>query len=404
MLQGRVDFEYAVWVLNQLEEGYKFDDARRVPVGCVDNVVIWENMGVLFPAVRLVLSDPAGVIMDMRHKGGAVVKFYTKGKEDFFDFALVTHNVDGMENLRRPSTQYLVLNGFDAIGAWLSKAKSRGFGKKSASQVARSVVEEELKEYLRLGNGVKLTLNVVNSVDREWYVQSGGSSSMFLYYLRDKAEVAGKRRDVCCWFDRRGKEIRFNFVSVKDLVDGRVKFKLRYTVDPKEVERALFNGGYIGQGELCMLSFKVISLSQVLGWVSGAGKVYEFDRSRLKVVMHEYNHLRQLGGRVKDSLWYRLLESGQDRFVRVQDVGYTVRNLFRRFLVAVILGCRDVRLGDKVRVIVPAGYEGAMMYESVSGDWIVVGIVHLISNRGRAYLMKLLLGSPTLKSEKKGAF
>lgn len=393
--------EYKVWLLNQVEEGYQLREDRVVPVGWVGEIVIWENMGVMFPSVQLKVEDVGAGLADYRHKAGAVVVLRVGNRvEDFWDFALVRHDLAGMENMKRPGTQFLVLKGFDVIGSWLSKARSRGYGEKGASVVARKVVEDVLSEYLRLGSGVRLVWDVEDTVDRESYVQAGVSSTSFLYYLRDKGLVSGKR-DICCWFDRRGRELRFNFVSLRKLMRDDVKFRMRYEVDGEVIERAVENGGYVEDGVLCVLSFKVISLSAVLGWLGAVGKLVEFDEKRLKVVVRNYDYLSNFNGRVKDNLWLSVLKEGQDRFYRGVDEGYVVRNLFRRFLVVTIVGCRELRLGDKVRVMIPHGYQGGDMYEVVSGDWVVVGIVHLISNRGRQYLQKVLLGSPALKSEKK---
>jgi hypothetical protein len=66
----------------------------------------------------------------------------------------------------------------------------------------------------------------------------------------------------------------------------------------------------------------------------------------------------------------------------------------------VIPGVSAVGVGSRVRVIIPDGYSDVI--NALSGDWIVGGITHIWSSKGKNYFKKLTLVSDALKSEIKG--
>jgi len=406
-----------VWLMNAVEEGYRFEEGAKVPYEWLEEIVIWEGIWFLVPAMKLRVIDFGMSFLQGRHIGNTVIRLglfpdlVISG-----DFA-VTGVRDGvMQHTYRPDTVSLKFIGFGMPGVWLLPKATKGYGEKRASEVAQKFVKEEVfGKYSTLGGGAVLEYDVDVSYDSKVYLQGGRSGASFLSYLRDSALNRKGVQDYFTWFEVRndGKlGYVFKFKSWEEMKAKPVKWRLEYLIDGGKWDKVWKNEGWLDKGVIPFMWYRVRDRNQVLEVPRRKFLKYSFDLKGLKVEKVLCDGVKELlGDKVKSNVIASVLEKdgvGELVVSGVKDIknrtsplqGFVQRCGNLRKMEVVVPGVRDIQLGDKVRVFMSSGYGGVQ--EAVSGDWIVGEKVHLWSINGRNYLLKLVLVSDVWKSEKKG--
>jgi len=417
------DYRLAIvdlYVMNALVEGYRFDEGIHVPDEFVEEVAVWEAIWFLTPSFKAIIRDPGAAYLDYRHLGNVVVQLgLEEGNRRVFDLAITDFRNIRQEGFYRPSAVSLGMVGVGMLGAWLLEKKNRAWKNKSASEVAREVINTEVENYRRINPYLDFDLLVTDSSDRRDYLQLGTSNAVFLNYLADSA-FGGKPRkhDFFTWIDSgSGGRIptRFSFVSFSHLEKQEVSFRFQYTPEPDDLEKAMNDNGYMDRktATIPLLWFELVSRNSISDFHSSVIDRRWFDLKSLSVKQERISDLDRFDtGRVKNNIVSLVLKRDQSQLTNFQNEGakrspsqpglwggkFRRTRLLRKLLVA-IPGCTDLRVGQKVRVILPGGYGD--MFEAVSGDWIVGEMIHLYSAIGRHYFIKAVLVSSRLKSEER---
>jgi hypothetical protein len=418
---GKYEFSYIdVWLLNSVEEGYHFDPRCRVPDEWVEEILVWEGLWYMVPAVSVRVTDFGMNYLSYRHLGNVVVRLgLSQDKVVTFDMAISSIRDAMLEHLTRPTAVSLRLLGYGMPGLWLLGRGFRGYGESRASDVVKSFVEEMvLDSYKRIYGMLSWSEVVDQSWDRKVYLQGGRTGLSFLGYLRDCARNRLGEQDYFVWFSPRvnsGKiGWKLNFKSFSELKKQDVKCYLEYVLDPQAWDKVWENNGYLDDGKtIPFMWYEVVGGNSVLDTMKSRFVRYSFDLSKLqmqKVIVDAVEEI--LGKGTRSNILASLLNKAKSMVTEVvsegskeltaktvPDVGLFQKCKMLRKWCVVVPGVVDLEVGDKVRVIFPSGYGG--MTEALSGEWVVGEQVHLWSNPGRNYLKKLVLVSDTWKSERK---
>jgi hypothetical protein len=411
-----------VWVMNAVEEGYRFEDVCRVNDEWVEEIVIWEGLWYIVPACRVRITDFGMSYLSYKSIGNVVVNIgLDRSKMVMFDMAIVSVRDATLERVMRPTAVSVSMMGYGMPGVWLLAKGFKGYGERNASKVAVEFVGDTVySNYSRICGMLRWEEEVDPSYDRKNYLQGGRSGFSFLGYLRDCARSRYGEQDYFVWFtpivDGGGVGWRFRFKSFAELVRQDVKCYLEYVMDGKKWDEAWENYGYLKEEGVKVVPFmwyEILGRSIVSDTMKARFVKYGFDLTKLgveKVVVDGVNQI--LGKRVRSNVLASVLSKAKDVVTEVVNVGamdmrdrtvpdiglFQKCKMMRKWCV-VVPGVSDIRVGDKVRVIFPDGY--GEVCEALSGDWIVGGVVHLWSNPGRNYLKKLLLVSDAWKNEKR---
>jgi len=406
------------YIMNAVVEGYRFDEGIHVPDEFIEQLVVWEALWFLVPAFRILIRDPGGGYLDYRHLGNVVVKIgLEEGNRRTFDMAVADFRDTKQEGFYRPSAVSLGMVGMGMLGAWLLEKKNRAWNNKSASEVAQEVVNTEAENYRRVNPYLEFDSDVDRSADRRDYLQLGTSNAMFLSYLVDSAFSGRPRQhDFFTWIESGAGDripIKFYFKSFSRLEDQEVSFRFQYTPDHEDLNRAMSDNGYMDRETrtIPLLWFQLLSRNSVADFHSSVIDRRWFDLKSLSVKKERVSNLDEFtGGKTKNSIVSLILKNDEGQLSNFQNEGtkhspnqpglwggrFRRTRMLRKLLVA-IPGCTDLRVGQKVRVIMPTGYGD--MFNAISGDWIIGELIHLYSALGRHYFIKAVLVSSRLKSE-----
>jgi hypothetical protein len=420
-----VKYEFSsidVWVMNAVEEGYRFEDACRVSDEWVEEVVIWEGLWYIVPGCRVRITDFGMNYLSYRSMGNVVVSIgLDRSKMVTFDIAITSMKDAMLEHTTRPTAVSMSVMGYGMPGVWLVTKGFKGYGERNASKVAKEFVEDVVySNYSRVCRVLKWGEDVDQSYDKKNYLQGGRSGFSFLGYLRDCARSRYGEQDYFVWFtpisNGGGVGWVFRFKSFAELVRQEVKCYLEYVVDGKKWDEVWENYGYLKEEGVKVVPFmwyELLGRSIVSDTMKARFVKYKFDLTKLgveKVVVDRVNQI--LGKRIRSNVLASVLSKAKDVVTEVinvgamdikdrtiPDVGLMQKCKMMRKWCVVIPGVSDIVVGDKVRVIFSDGY--GEICEALSGDWIVGEVVHLWSNSGRNYLKKLVLVSDTWKNEKR---
>lgn len=390
---------FDVYIFDSFKEGYKFAEIMKLWKDTIHYLYAWENMFLMFPAVKLVFEDRGAAVFDKRLDNQLFVMMgHEADKLKYGDFAVIGGNGYTMSGARRISTNERVLVGFDLLGLWLSQVRTRSFGKKSASEVVKEVVGEVLEEYKK-HSGIGYEIKTEKSVDVGSYVQANVSDTQFLYYLASVAKRSGGEKGFISWFERKyeggKKKVVYRFESVESLLKKKISKKFKYEYDLAAVEKAFDNDGFIEDGVLPIISFTTDNRNTGLLLNRKVVELLEFDLAKRRVKKYDKklvedsekdvikSFLEKVGYKYKVKA---VANKGMSTFERY--IGY-IKNLnLKRRLWVLTLGSSQLELGEKVRVILPAGYNLELI-EALSGDWIVGSKVHALSLPDGHWLMKV---------------
>jgi hypothetical protein len=414
-----------VWVMNAVEEGYRFDDVCRVSDEWVEEIIIWEGLWYIVPACRIRITDFGMNYLSYRNMGNVVVNIgLDRSKMMMFDMAVASVKDATFERMTRPTAVSMTVMGYGMPGVWLLAKGFKGYGEKNASKVVKEFVKQVvLNNYARICSKLKWVEEVHCSCDKKYYLQGGRSGFSFLAYLRDCARSRYREQDYFIWFspmrckDRLALAWKLNFKSFRQLKKQDVKCYLEYVIDGRKWDEAWDNFGYLKERSAKVVPFmwyEIVGRSTVSDTMKVKFVKYRFNLSKLavnKMVVNTVNEV--LGKRVRSNVIVSVLnkvpkmvtevvnEGGVDAMSKTfPDTGIFQKCKMLRKWCVVIPGVSELMVGDKVRVIFPDGY--GEICEALSGDWIVGEVVHIWSNVGRNYLKKVVLVSDTWKSEKKG--
>ncbi len=412
-----------VWVMNAVEEGYRFEDVCRVDEEWVEEIVIWEGLWYIVPACRVRVTDFGMNYLSYRSMGNMVVSMgLDRSKMVMFDMAVVSMKDATLQHTTRPTTTSISMLGYGMPGVWLVGRGFKGFGERSASDVVKKFVCEEVKvNYQGVCGVLRWEEEVQGSVDKKCYLQGGRTGFSFLGYLRDCAKGVDGDQDYFVWFSpsvggERGIAWKLNFKSFSELRKQDVKCYLEYVIDPKRWDEVWENGGYLKEGYIKVVPFlwyEVLKSNVAIDTMKARFVKYTFDLSKLTVNKKVVDKVPELlGKKVRSNIIASVMNKTDGMVTKVINEGKVVDvsethpavglvqkcRMLRKWSV-VIPGVVDLQVGDKVRVIFPDGYGD--MCEALSGDWIVGEQVHLWANTGRNYLKKLVLVSDVWKCERK---
>lgn len=391
-----------VYVVDAFKEGYKFTEWTRIPLGSLGYFLVFENISFLFPAFKTNYQDWNAAFFDRRKEGQVVLFFGVDNKHiNWFDFAITGQDGFRLEGVGRPATAERCYRGFDILGLWLSQNRVRSFGMAPASSVATQVFVDAFNEYKKICPWAEMALNIDMSSDADRYLQVNVSSTKFLYSLRDTARDGDKGGffawiDRPCSFDK--KKVRFNFKSMEKLKRQPVRFTFEYTYSGEFIEEAFANNGYMSNGAIPILSFHIDSRNNNSFLANKREfELYKFDVRGKKIIRRVKTVVNEKEKDVLKSFFERMWRA--DYRVRgvmnnVLDwLGRYVSNLeragFRKKLYLLVPGCSDLRLGEKVRVILPTGYAPTELIDALSGDWIIGSLTHVLSVPDNHYLIKV---------------
>ena len=411
-----------VWVMNAVEEGYRFEDVCRVNDEWVEEVVIWEGLWYIVPACKVRITDFGMSYLSYKSIGNVVVSVgLDRSKMVMFDMAVASVRDAMLERVMRPTAVSVSMMGYGMPGVWLLAKGFKGYGERNASKVAVEFVGDVVySNYSRVCKVLRWEEAVDPSYDKKNYLQGGRSGFSFLGYLRDCARSRYGEQDYFVWFAPvvNGGSIgwRFKFKSFAELVRQDVKCYLEYVVDGRKWDEAWENYGYLKEEGVKVVPFmwyEILGRSIVSDTMKARFVKYGFDLTKLGVEKVVVDGVKQiLGKKVRSNVLASVLSKAKDvvtevvnvgavdmRDRTVPDVGLIQKCKMMRKWCVVVPGVSDIEVGDKVRVIFPDGY--GEVCEVLSGDWVVGGVVHLWSNPGRNYLKKLVLVSDAWKNEKR---
>ena len=425
-----------VWLLNVIEEGYQLDDDRKVPDEWVEEIVVWEGMWYLVPACKVRITDFGMNYLSYRHLGNVVIRMGLKEGSEvmMFDMAVAMNSDSTLEHTTRPTSVSMNILGYATPGLWLLQKGFKGYGYKSATEVADKFIEDVvLKNYGKYCDDNLWTWEYIydESFDKKYYLQSGRSGFSFLGYLRDCAKSKSGNQDYFLWLsmvkDKEDEYIQWklHFRSFEEMKKQDFQYYFEYVVDPAKWEKIWDDYGYMtyqeeGSEEKKVIPFMwygLINKNQTRDTAKARFVKYDYDLNDLKVKKTVVDIAPELVGgekSVKSNILASALVKDKDMLTEVVTVGSidaptrTVPDvglmqkcrMLRKWAVA-IPGVEEVEVGDKVRVIFPSGFNEVT--ESLSGDWIVGEIVHLYSFPGQNYMKKVVLVSDRWKSESKDA-
>jgi hypothetical protein len=415
-----------VWLMNVVEEGYRFDEVCRVSDEWVEEIMVWEGLWYIVPACKLRITDFGMNYLSYRSIGNVVVSVgLDRSKMVMFDMAVASVRDTTLEHTIRPTAVSMTLMGYGMPGVWLLGKGFKGYGEKSASKVVKEFVEDVvLSNYVRICSVLKWGEEVQDSYDKKYYLQGGRSGFSFLGYLRDCARSRYGEQDYFVWFSpvvnangSNGLSWKLNFRSFSEMKKQDVKCYLEYVIDPKKWDEAWENYGYLKEEGVKVVPFmwyEIVGRSIVSDTMKTKFVKYGFDLTKLavnRVVVDKVSEL--LGKKVKSNVIASVLskvenmvtevvnEGGVDAIDKTfPDTGIFYKCRMMRKWCVVVPGVVDLEVGDKVRVLFADGYGD--FAEALSGEWLVGEIVHLWSNPGRNYLKKLVLVSEAWKNERRG--
>ena len=391
-----------VYVFDSFKEGYMFNDISRVFVDWISYVYVWESMWTVVNATKFVFEDMGAVIFDKRRDNQVFMKLgLDEMRYKWYDFAVVSYGGYRMEGVKRLSSSERIMYGIDMLGLWLSQPQVRSFGEASASDVAEKVARDVLERYKNHA-GFDYRVEVERSTDRGRYVQGNISSTQFLYYLASVARDGSGEKGYVCWFDRiRDEEenvdvVRYKMQSLKTLREKEVTKYMEFVFDYGDVERAFSNDGFSRKDTLPVLSFHIDSRNTGMLMNKKQFEIYEFDIKRLAVKKKEKDIVDKEEKDIVKSFFETVGKEYRMRAVDYADTGgwfgRYVANLlglrYKRRLWVMVVGCSKLELGEKVRILLPTGYDNELI-EALSGDWIVGSMVHMYSMPDKHWLMKV---------------
>lgn len=393
---------FDVYVVDAFKEGYVFNDATRIPVGSLGYFFVFENISLLFPSCKTNYQDWNAAFFDKRKEGQVVLFFGVDDKHiNWFDFVITGQDGFRLEGVGRPATAERFYRGFDILGMWLSQSRVRSFGLAPASVVATQVFIDAFQEYKKICSWAEMEINVDMSTDFDRYIQVDVPSTRFMYSLRDSARD-GDKGGFFAWIDRpcseNRKKVRFNFKSMEKLKKQRPKFTFEYTYDGQEIEKAFSNNGHMSDGAIPVLSFHIDSRNSNSFLANKREyELYTFDIKKKKIIRRVKTLVNEKEKDVLKSFYERMWKPDY-RVKGVMNVSFDwlgryVSNLertgFRRRVYVLVPGCSDLRLGDKIKMILPTGYTPSEVIEALSGEWVIGSLTHMLSVPDGHYLIKV---------------
>jgi hypothetical protein len=409
----------SVYIMNAFEEGYRLDDGIKVNNEWIEDIYVWEALWFMIPAFKVKFTDFGMNYLNSRHIGNVVIKLGLNAKDTVtFDMANSEIKDAELSDVRRPSTVTVGLSGFGMPGLWLMGRGTKGYGVTSASYAVKAFIEGVVKsKYNKLCKYLNWNEDVDQSWDSKTYLQGGRSGLAFLAYMRDCALNKSGKQDYFTWFAPNSKQTgiawQFNFKSLSALKNNSDLFYLEYIVNAEDWDKSWSNGGYLDNNTIPFMWYEVLSRNTAIDTAKGKFAHYFYDIGSLSVVKEVVNSTANLvGGKVKSNIVASMLNSDNTVTGMIVDGakvsvhGTTVeKGIFEKARTlckvnVVIPGVSAVGVGSRVRVIIPDGYSDVI--NALSGDWIVGGITHIWSSKGKNYFKKLTLVSDALKSEIKG--
>jgi len=310
----------------------------------------------------------------------------------WFDFAILSQRTDDFSTMKHPGSIDKIYYGLDVLSLWMLQDKSRSFGQVDVSEVVQKIWEDVVGGYKKYNGSVSSGIEVSKTgVVRRFF--QVGDDVRFLRYLRG---VAGgiKKDGYLCWIDRGKDEVILKFKSVRELKERPVKKTFEVEVDPKELDKA-YSEGELDGNRLPILYYYVDARNSGVLASNPVWKCVKFDIGSGRYEVREERFLQVEKDVVKsfvdkewDSRWGKrvVMKSGYEELLRVLGVMQELK-LKRRIWIWTV-GNSDIRVGDKIRLIMPLGH-GGEVFHFVTGDWIVFSLTHCISAPDWRYFLKV---------------
>lgn len=434
---GYDDSYVRVWLFNGYLDGYTFKDIQIIPEDYLSGIIIQESITQLFPSVQIMFNDAGATALDKQGTSQYAIELALEPDVPaFWDFCTLSLKDSPVSTTSKESIlQNRIFNGVDTIAIPLiAKARSRSFGKKSSSKIAKEIVENIFKEIaFKNPKRSRIFYNIDDTIDTQSYIQCAKTDAMFINHLANKAISDEGFGGFISWFDcRRFKysdnteyDMRYNFVHPNTLSKQDAWINLLYSQNPEHIEEASEYGGYLPslidadgvETALVMsLDTKYVSVFNSRDYIKKAAwydienlsykeKEYSIDDFKFNKLNTTINVNEDIRKQRYDYLYsYYKNETENNQFSRLKyfasdnekNISALISNdmsrlHFKRQVAVVTYGDTWMWLGDKVRLIVPI-ISGSIM-ESISGNWIVGKITHMISFPAMQYTTKLTLFS-----------
>lgn len=439
---GYDDSYFISWLFNGYLDGYTFDEMQEIPKEYLTGVIIQESISQLFSTVQILFNDMAGTALDKQGTSQFAMELgLDPDTPAFWDFCSVTLKDSAIALSKEAVPQDRAFNGIDTICVpLLARTRRTSYGNVAASDVAKTIVERIFSGVkMRNPKRQKIWYNIDKSIDKEYYNQCGKTDAMFLNYLANKAISQEGLGGYVTWFDcRKFKlnddseyDMRFNFVHPNTLAQQEVYMNLLYSQSPDHAEEASESGGYLpslldpdGKETMLVTSLdtKYASLFNIRDYTKRAAwydlnklsyheKEFDLDDFPFYVMNPAKNISEERKKQRYDYLYsYYKNEDSSNKFDRLRNFGTcnekvvsgTISNdmsrlWFKRQVSVITYGDTWTWLGDKVRLKVPI-LRGDVM-ESLSADWIVGKITHMISFPAMQYTTKMTLFADEYKGD-----
>ena len=406
--------------LNKWEDSWLyvyFNDSKDVlPTQFIETVVIWESINMLFPVMAMRFQDLRSIALD--HEGFAKIQILFGTDQSNFsiwNFINTVMKESPITYLKEPTLQSRILECIDETSLkYLATSKIKGYGYTTASNVIRTIVNNIHRDEKQL------TLNIEESVDKNYYVQAGFTNSQFIYYLADRAVNSNGYGGYFAWIDYRHQDAsnqqffsRFNFTTVEKLSNQDVKAEIIYNTHHNVLGEAKANRGILKDGSILAWglsigydSFPTVrSYSRKVAW-------YDIENLRYMETEKDIEDFKRLGNKQREEIKkYDPIFKHYDNYLQNNDLRLTrldyaatstssevkgiatksmQRNWFKRHCAIQIFGNLKLRVGDKVKLTVPLAAHKPFM-ESLSGEWIIAKMIHMIAFPATDYIIKVVL-------------
>ncbi len=389
--------EWRAYGFDMFHDGYNLNSATEIPRFFFKEAYIYENLVTMLPSVKFVFTDAAGAFFDKRREGQLVL-FTGIDNYRWFDFAVLGYDAKDSYDVKRSATLDRIYYGLDIMSLWMLQTQSRSFGNKMVRDVVTDVWSDVVNDYSKYTK-INMSYDIQGATGQGSFIQTNNSIK-FLQYLKS---VAGgfDKTGYLSWLERTDTGATLHFRNIDSLKNQQVSMYMEVQYDPRTLSDAFLgkNDGLIAANTLPVLYSHVDKGNGGIFTSDPVWNVYNFDLEN-NVITNEvhnlYSNVSDTGKDIgysfannayKSTYGKRIgVKTGYDSLIRMFAMFQEAR-LKRRIWIWTT-GSSQLRVGQKVRMIVPSGYSSDM-FESISGDWIVGSIIHCISAPDFRYFMKV---------------
>ncbi len=399
--------EWRAYGFDMFHDKYALNQMTQIPKFVFKEAYIYENFITMLPAVKYVFTDPAGAYFDKKREGQLAL-FTGIDNYRWFDFAILRHDSKDIYDVKRSATLDRVYYGIDILSLWLLQTQSRSFGGVSAGDVVNNVWSDVFTDYNKYVSAT-LGYDIQGAKTSGSFIQTT-NSIRFLQYVKGVAGAADKT-GYLSWLERTNDGGIIHLRSVDSLKNQQVSMYFQIEYDPRILSEAFMskNNGLIAANTLPIL-YSHIDKGAAMPFVNDPiWHMYNYNLANNAITSQSYNLYSTATDTGKDigySFVNNAYKNSYGKIVGTKSEYDSIMRMFaminearlKRRVWIWTTGSSQLRVGQKVKVIIPSGYNSEM-FESLSGDWIVGSIIHYTSSPEFRYYMKVGLLAEEFHSE-----